>query len=1382
MKQKLLLCIATVLLLLFSNTSFSQVPNSTLNLGILESFEAYTADGGVTNSGGTVTGDVGTNSGIISGFPSPPNIGNSYTADASTNQARYDLLRLYIHLNSKAVNFPNAFSPFQPAHAPVFTGTLTPGVYAIGAAGSISGALTLDGGGDPDAVFVIKINGALTVTAASTASLVNGAKSSNVFWLVNGAISVGAGAQVIGTLFSKAGAVGLGAGVILEGRMLTLGGALTMGVGSSATIPPLPCTIPIFCESGCAPALAVDVLGVLSNFVLFAKAGAIGNTGLSGINGIIAANTGSIAGYASGVHIGSEEVANALTVQAAVDLDAAYNSLMAMIPTVTTHAASFLNETVTSGIYHIGSAGDLGGVVILDGANDPNAIFVFRFAGAFNIAASSKIILANGARRCNVFWIGGASDGGGALNIGASSEVQGTFLAHGGACNSGAGVFMSGRQLSTLGAVNTNNPVIYGSPECVTSVTLKTTAVTDSPSVASGANTPSVIANDISKGVQAVIGTAAGQVTLSFTNSGPLTMNPDGTITVAANASAGTYPITYTICEVSNPTICSTVTSNVTVTVSAPAIVAVADTPSVLPGTNTPSVILNDTLNGVQVVIGTAPGNVTLTFTNSGPLTMNTDGTIAVAANTPAGTYTINYTICEVNNPGNCSAPTTVTVTVTAPAIVAVADTPSVLAGTNTPSVLLNDTVNGVQAVIGTAPGQVTLTFTNSGPLTMNPDGTITVAANTPAGTYTISYTICEVNNPTNCNTVQSTITVTNPASVGGTSNGNQIICKDSTPNDITITGNTGNVVKWQKSIDLLFTSPTDILSTSTTLSGVLIGNISETTYFRAVVQDGSSPVQYSPVVTVTIPSTTWDGSSWSNGAPIVTTTAFITGNYSVTANILACTLTVSNGAIVAIPSGSNVTLNGKLTVAAGSSFTLNSNSNLIQQTAAVNSGDITVKRMSTPLYRLDYTLWSSPVSGSQTLLNFSPLTSNISPSNIRFYSYNTASNQYNSVDPATTVFEGAKSYLIRSPNNWISYNADLSPAPQKFSGSFIGVPRNGTITYTMANTGNGFNAIGNPFPSVISLDDFINDNNTAIEGTLWFWRKFNEDNNLTSYTACTTVGCTTNNNATYIDSDFISVGQGFIVKAKSGQTNLNFTSTMRSSGNVDQFFRTTATTMDRFWLKMTNAANKSTGQNLIAYTPTATNDYDSGLDGLYLNESSVAFYSKAAANDVVINARPSFEVNDVIPMHFKSNVADTYTFTLNQKEGIFDGTQAVFLRDNYNNIVRNLTLGNYTFSTPAGTFTDRFDIIYQNLLINTNPTLNAKQIIIYNNNQTTFISSGAIAMESIKIFDIQGRLLFSKSGINDTKTSVNLNFKNQVLLFHITSQDGDKIIKKVIN
>jgi len=132
---------------------------------------------------------------------------------------------------------------------------------------------------------------------------------------------------------------------------------------------------------------------------------------------------------------------------------------------------------------------------------------------------------------------------------------------------------------------------------------------------------------------------------------------------------------------------------------------------------------------------------------------------------------------------------------------------------------------------------------------------------------------------------------------------------------------------------------------------------------------------------------------------------------------------------------------------------------------------------------------------------------------------------------------------LIRTPNNWLSFYAGLSPAPQPWTGSFTGVPRNGTISFTMVNTGSttAFNATGNPYPSALLLDSFINENSSAIEGTLWFWRKFNDNNNLVSYSTCTTVGCTANNNATYTDDNLISVGQGFIVKAKAGQTNTNY-------------------------------------------------------------------------------------------------------------------------------------------------------------------------------------------------------------------------------------------------
>jgi hypothetical protein len=485
MKKNLLYSIIAIALLSFPNTSFSQ----TINLGILTSFEAYTGSGDITNSGGTVTGDVGSNLGVALGF-GLPYTGNTYSNNAATKQAQFDLLRLYIVLNDLFVDYPNPLDPVTfPAHAATFgTGeVLTKGVYYIPSAASIGGALTLDAQGDPDAFWVVKINGALTVTAGATMTLINGAKSCNVFFLANGAITSGAGAILKGTLFSKVGAVGLAADVQLEGRMFSQSGAITMGLGAIASPPPCTSTIPVFCESGCDPAAAVDVLGSVADFALFASNGAVGNTGISGVNGNIGSNTAAVTGYGGGVHIGTIETINTVTQTAADDLALAYNALMLLEETITNdntgrpvalplHTADFFNETIVPGVYEITTAGSVAGTIILDAAGDPNAIFVLRFGGAITVAANTNMVLINGAKRCNIFWIGGAGVAAGAVNIGASSIVSGYFFANIGASNSGAGVFLAGGQFSISGAVNTDSGTIYDNPECVTSTPLQPNA------------------------------------------------------------------------------------------------------------------------------------------------------------------------------------------------------------------------------------------------------------------------------------------------------------------------------------------------------------------------------------------------------------------------------------------------------------------------------------------------------------------------------------------------------------------------------------------------------------------------------------------------------------------------------------------------------------------------------------------------------------------------------------------------------------------------------------------------------------------------------------------------------------------------------------------
>uniref|UniRef100_UPI00054D721F beta strand repeat-containing protein n=1 Tax=Flavobacterium succinicans TaxID=29536 RepID=UPI00054D721F len=248
-----------------------------------------------------------------------------------------------------------------------------------------------------------------------------------------------------------------------------------------------------------------------------------------------------------------------------------------------------------------------------------------------------------------------------------------------------------------------------------------------------------------------------------------------GQVSVPTNTPAGDYTIVYEICEKLNPTNCESAT--VTVKVEAPTIVAQDDTISGGNGTtgtsNAGNVLGNnptnpDTLNGTAVVIGLV--NLTVT-TPAAPKVLGAPvpsidvatGQVSVPTNTPAGDYTIVYEICEKLNPTNCES-ATVTLTVTAPTIDAVTETTVVingLPGGTTATLLANDTVNGNPVVIGTNPGQVTLTSVNvPSRLTLNADGTVTVDPNTPAGNYNVEYKICEVNNPLNCDIVTSIVVV----------------------------------------------------------------------------------------------------------------------------------------------------------------------------------------------------------------------------------------------------------------------------------------------------------------------------------------------------------------------------------------------------------------------------------------------------------------------------------------------------------------------------------------------------------------------------------------------------------------------------------------------
>jgi hypothetical protein len=190
-----------------------------------------------------------------------------------------DLLILYLSLKAET-----ATDPF-PA---LTTGTtVEPGVYYQAAASTPTGIITLDGLNQTDPVFIIKTDGALTVSASVQFILINGATANNIFWVADGAISLGANSECYGTFVGLA-ANTVGAGCDLVGRALSVGGEIANSGNVSV------------------PATGSQrTLGYLENFSLFTSSGALSNTGVNTIIGDVGTNLGAITGFGDAIITGN---------------------------------------------------------------------------------------------------------------------------------------------------------------------------------------------------------------------------------------------------------------------------------------------------------------------------------------------------------------------------------------------------------------------------------------------------------------------------------------------------------------------------------------------------------------------------------------------------------------------------------------------------------------------------------------------------------------------------------------------------------------------------------------------------------------------------------------------------------------------------------------------------------------------------------------------------------------------------------------------------------------------------------------------------------------------------------------------------------------------
>lgn len=517
-------------------------------------------------------------------------------------------------------------------------------------------------------------------------------------------------------------------------------------------------------------------------------------------------------------------------------------------------------------------------------------------------------------------------------------------------------------------------------------------------------------------------------------------------------------------------------------------------------------------------------------------------------------------------------------------------------------------------------------------------------------------------------------------------------------------------------------------------------------------------------------PSTTWDGTAWSNGTPDATKDAIIAGNYNEAAGIDALSITVNAETTLnvnAFINTGNVINNGEIIVANNANFVQNGTF-----TEGLGSA-FKVSRTTQPVKRLDYISWSSPLDEStQTLKEFSyGKVNGVNQSvqgttNTRFYTYN---NGIYVTTPATGTFTPAgQGYLIRTPN-------DFTSTGQEFYGLFEGTrPNTGTKIYDASGITGQYVFLGNPYPSALDYEAFYAAN-SGITGAFYTWNSASAMDVLGEYSGSNYITYTqTGSVPANLANGYAAVGQGFFVD-KGTSTSFTFNDGMRSTTQTGIFAK--AGVSDKFWLQMTSPSG-ATPQMLIGFDANASAGYDAGYDGKMLDSNADVIYSTVDGQSFIINALGTFDASNTINVTANFLSAGQYTIGIAQKEGVFLNGQSIYLKDHVTGAETELTSGAYTFATTEGLQADRFTVSFAKGVLGSSNITKA-QSTVYANDQIVYIN-GSSKITSVEVYDMSGKLIKKLSALHSQSTSFPVSYHGMAIV-KLVLEHGEIVTKKII-